>query len=198
MSAHNRHLGGLRCALATSVVLLFAAAPTFLMAQTAQPAASGYVPTMADWLGVNEAIQRYRFGVEQHDQKAYESAFWDDGANIAVPSPGQEIRIPVKGEPEGPPPRRQAAGPSTAGPRDEVWHLPLSDYFHFESATRATHYEYFLSIYPQKEAKQAGKNATPELTRRSIVGWPGHYQDILEKRNGEWRILERKSFINQK
>jgi hypothetical protein len=34
--------------------------------------------------------------------------------------------------------------------------------------------------------------------RNTIVGWPGHYEDILEKRNGEWRILHRKSMINQK
>jgi hypothetical protein len=29
------------------------------------------------------------------------------------------------------------------------------------------------------------------------VGWPGYYDDILEKRNGEWRILERKTRINE-
>jgi len=32
----------------------------------------------------------------------------------------------------------------------------------------------------------------------SIVGWPGHYDDVLEKRNGEWRILTRKTLINEK
>ena len=82
----------------------------------------------------------------------------------------------------------------------EVWHLPLDSYIHFESATRATHYEYFLSIYPQPEKKVEGGNREPECknTRTSIVGWPGHYEDILEKRNGEWRILQRKSMINQK
>jgi hypothetical protein len=34
--------------------------------------------------------------------------------------------------------------------------------------------------------------------RVSIVGWPGHYEDLLEKRHGEWRILQRKAMINQK
>jgi hypothetical protein len=78
--------------------------------------------------------------------------------------------------------------------------MPFDSYFHFESATRATHYEYFLSIYPQPEKKPDGAGGMPNAsaTRTSIVGWPGHYEDILEKRNGEWRILQRKSVINQK
>ena len=74
--------------------------------------------------------------------------------------------------------------------------MPFADYFHFESPTRATHYEYFLSIYPQPE--KTGENLRPIDTRQSIVGWPGHYEDILEKRHGEWRILQRKSVINAK
>jgi len=82
----------------------------------------------------------------------------------------------------------------------EVWHLPLDSYIHFESATRATHYEYFLSIYPQPEKKVEGAGNLPNASssRTSIVGWPGHYDDILEKRNGEWRILSRKTRINEK
>jgi len=84
----------------------------------------------------------------------------------------------------------------------EVWHLPLDSYIHFESATRATHYEYFLSIYPQPEKKmdaaEMAKQPNASTYRTSIVGWPGHYDDILEKRNGEWRILQRKMAMNEK
>jgi hypothetical protein len=82
----------------------------------------------------------------------------------------------------------------------EVWHLPLDSYIHFESATRATHYEYFLSVYPQPEKQVDDKAGQPNASssRVSIVGWPGHYDDILEKRNGEWRILTRKTLINEK
>jgi hypothetical protein len=208
-------------------VALLAAAPA-LAAESAQPAASRYVPTMADYLGVYDALQNYRFGVEKHDQKALESAFWEDGADIAVPSPGQEFRIPLKGGappqaragqpgPNAGPPPGTNAGPSGPGPGPgpgggggvtanaaggeggEVWHLPLDSYIHFESATRATHYEYFLSIYPQPEKKaEGGSTGNMQNARTSIVGWPGHYEDILEKRHGEWRILQRKSMINQK
>jgi hypothetical protein len=76
----------------------------------------------------------------------------------------------------------------------------LDSYIHFESATRATHYEYFLSIYPQPEKKRAEGAPAGNMQdiRTSIVGWPGHYEDILEKRHGEWRILQRKAIINQK
>ena len=166
MRVHKGHFEGLRGALAAGVVTLLAAAPA-LAAESAQPAASRYVPTMADYLGVYDALQNYRFGVEKHDQKALESAFWEDGADIAVPSPGQEFRIPLKGgaPPQalagqpgpnagpppgfGPPPGTNAGPPGPGGGGEgEVWHLPLDSYIHFESATRATHYEYFLSIYP--------------------------------------------------
>lgn len=213
----------LRNALVASVVAVLAAAPALALAAppaAPEPAtASRYVPTMADYLGVYDALQNYRFGVEKHDQKARESAFWEDGVDIAVPSPGQEFRIPLNGSfpppasagqpgPNagpppgmGPPPGANGgrAGPAGGGGEGEVWHLPLDSYIHFESATRATHYEYFLSIYPQPEKKTADASpANMQGARTSIVGWPGHYEDILEKRHGEWRILQRKSMINQK
>jgi hypothetical protein len=96
----------------------------------------------------------------------------------------------------GPPGPGAGAGGAGMG---EVWHMPFDSYIHFESATRATHYEYFLSIYPQPEKKpEAGSTGNMQNSRTSIVGWPGHYEDILEKRKGEWRILSRKSMINQK
>jgi hypothetical protein len=84
----------------------------------------------------------------------------------------------------------------------EVWHLPLDSYIHFESATRATHYEYFLSTYPQPEKKldpaELAKQPNASAYRTSVLGWPGHYDDVLEKRNGEWRILQRRMGMNTK
>ena len=43
-----------------------------------------------------------------------------------------------------------------------------------------------MSVYPDLKTKQ------------TIVGLPGHYDDILEKRNGEWRILQRTTVIGVK
>jgi hypothetical protein len=230
MRLHKGQFQVLRCALAASVVAVLASAPA-LGAETTHPATAHYVPTMADYLGVYDALQHYRWGVEKHDQAMEESAFWDDAVNIASPSPGQEIRMPLRGGgppqllsgpplPTGGPPPGFAPPPGgtlgppgpnggpppgfvpPAGGGGTVWHLPLDSYIHFESATRATHYEYFLSIYPQPENKEAASDpgSLPNASsyRSSIVGWPGHYEDILEKRNGEWRILQRKSMINQK
>ena len=205
MRVHKGHVERVRCALAAGVVVLLAAAPA-LAAEAAQPAGSRYVPTVTDYLSVYDALQRYRFGVEKHDQKMEESAFWEPrkpqgpppgfapppGANAGPPGPG------------GGPPGGAGAPPSWDEIKKmpgfvDVWHLPLDSYIHFDSATRATHYEYFLSIYPQPEKTGEGGAKLPNTqARTSIVGWPGHYEDILEKRHGEWRILQRKTRINEK
>jgi hypothetical protein len=217
MHVYKSHFERLRGALAASVVALVAAAPA-LAAETAQPAASGFEPTMADYLGIYDALQRYRIGVQKHDQEMERSAFWEDagrgrGGN-AGPPPGANAGQPGPnaGPPPGlaPPPGANAGQPGRGGGRGapnweelkkmpgfvEVWHLPLDSYIHFESPTRATHYEYFLSIYPQPEKK--GEGISNMEARTSIVGWPGHYDDVLEKRNGEWRILQRKMAMNEK
>jgi hypothetical protein len=207
MYLHKRLIESLRHALLASVVALLTGVPAW--AEAAQPAPSRFEPTMEDYLGVYDALQNYRFGVEKHDHQALQSAFWPDGVNIAVPNPGQEIRMPLDGSaPQapagapgpngGPPPGANAGPPPGGGSGGEVWHLPLDSYIHFDSPTRATHFEYFLSIYPQPERKADGQGVGFSQTRTSIVGWPGHYEDILEKRHGEWRILKRKSMINQK
>ena len=202
MRVFPRHFAGLRLTLTVSFVVLLAVIPA-LAAEAAQPAASHFEPTMADYLGVYDALQNYRFGVEKHDQQALQSAFWEDGTDIIVPGPGQEIRVPLKEgaslTPLSGPPGPNGGPPPGSGSGGEVWHLPLDSYIHFDSATRATHFEYFLSIYPQPEKKRPeGATGNMQESRTSIVGWPGHYEDILEKRHGEWRILQRKTLINQK
>jgi hypothetical protein len=75
--------------------VLVAAAPA--LAETAKPVASRYAPLTADYRGVCDALQNYRWGVEKHGQKALENAFWEDGAHIAAPTPGgPETRLPLK------------------------------------------------------------------------------------------------------
>jgi hypothetical protein len=203
MHVHKGRLESLRGALVASVVALLAAAP--VLTEAAQPAPSGFVPTMADYLGIYDALQNYRIGVEKHDEAARKGAFWEDadrgGGRNAGPPPGM---APPPGANAGPSGAGRAAPPSWDEIKKmpgfvEVWHLPLDSYIHFESATRATHYEYFLSIYPQPEKKVEGANmGNMQEARTSIVGWPGHYDDILEKRHGEWRILQRKMGMNEK
>jgi hypothetical protein len=269
MHAYKKHLKKMVLPLAASFVVLLVAAPVMAKtAKTTKTTTSTFEPTMADWLSVNDAINNYRLSVEKGDKEAGAKAFWPDGKNIAVPSPGQEFQMSLVGEAPlagggpggaggppggfpgggaggppgggagaGGPPGGGAGGPPGGGAGGPpgggggaggppgggggaggppgggggaggppgggggVWHMPFASYFHFDSPTRATHYEYFLSIYPQAEGK-AGSGGTQgagmSSTRTSIVGWPGHYEDILEKRNGEWRILQRKSMINQK
>ncbi len=77
-------------------------------------------------------------------------------------------------------------GVNAIGNGNPPWHLSLSHHFEFQSPRRATHYGYFVSVYPDLKSKT------------TIVGLPGHYDDILEKRNGEWRILQRTTVIGVK
>jgi hypothetical protein len=194
MHVYKSHFESLRHVLAASVVALLAAAPSALAETVPVPpgapnqTATSYAPTTGDYQGVTAALQRYRIGVEKHDQKMQDSAFWE------APKPPS----PPPGFNAGPPPSWDDIKKMPGFV--EVWHLPMDSYIHFESATRATHYGYFLSIYPQPEKKVEATGNPPNASssRTSIVGWPGHYDDILEKRNGEWRILSRKTVINQK
>ena len=196
MRVHKSHVRRFGPALAASVVALFAGAP--VLAEDVQPAAAAAAPTMADYLSIYDALQHYRWGIEKHDQKMEDSAFWDPPSHQPIP-PGL-MPPPGSGGAGGKPPSWDEIKKMPGFV--EVWHLPLDSYIHFDSATRATHYEYFLSIYPQPEKKvdAADKGSLPNASsyRTSLVGWPGHYEDILEKRNGEWRILQRKTLVNEK
>jgi hypothetical protein len=197
MRVHQGHLKSVCHALAASALALLAVAPSAQAEPTPVPAgapftsASSYQPTMADYQGVYDALQRYRMGLEMHDQQMQDSAFWETPKRQRPP-PGSG-----PGAGAGPPPNfdelRKMPG------FVEVWHLPMDSYIHFDSPTRARHFGYFLSVYPQPEKKveNAGALVNASSARSSIAGWPGYYDDILEKRNGEWRILERKTKINE-
>lgn len=195
MRLHNVRFGKLRLALAASVIALLATAPAFT-ADAVNPPASRYAAPFDDYMAVYDVLQRYRLGLAKHDKTMQDGAYWVPPKPM-TPLPGM---VPLSG----------AGGPSWDELRKtpgfvDTWDLPLDSYIHFESATRATHYEYFLPVYPQPEKKaKAGKqNKGPGpgdywSYRTSVVGWPGRYEDTLEKRDGEWRILERKIMMNQK
>lgn len=67
-----------------------------------------------------------------------------------------------------------------------IWHFTGDDHYVFESPTRATHYGYWLDM-------------TPGQDRKSSIGIPGHYEDVLVKeKNGEWLFKERKIIVGRK
>ncbi len=155
---------------------------------TALPPAAGYKPTIDDWIGVNAAVDNYTLGLELHDEAKFDKAFWPEAVIIARPEPGKSIQMPYRQAevPPPPPPGGGAAMHNAIGTDIPPWHLPLNHHFEFPSATRATHYGYFISVYPDPK------------TRITTVGLPGHYEDILEKRHDEWRILQRTTVIGAK
>ena len=154
----------------------------------ASAAASTYKPTIDDWAGVNAAVDNYTLGMELQNPALTDKAFWPEAMVIVQPEPGKSMKVPYRQAGEPPP----AAAGSKAKVHNVIgtdippWHLALSHHFEFQNATRATHYGYFLSVYPNLK------------TKTTTVGLPGHYDDILEKRNGEWRILQRTIAIGAK
>ncbi|GEM_PF-2684972 len=167
--------------------LLMAAGGAYAQGATASAAAPAYKPTVDDWVGVNAAVDNYTLGLELHDPARSDKAFWPEAIIIMQPEPGKSITIPYR-QNETAPPKSAGGAPmaNVIGTDIPPWHLALSHHFEFQSPTRATHYGYFLSVYPDLKAKT------------TTVGLPGHYEDILEKRDGEWRILQRTTVIGAK
>ncbi|WP_428312841.1 nuclear transport factor 2 family protein [Hydrocarboniphaga sp.] len=159
---------------------------------TAKAGAASYKPTVDDWVGVNDAVDNYTLGLELHDMARFDKAFWPEATITAQPEPGKSFTMPYRAAAAGPP-KPPPGTPMPAMPAGNAiggdippWHLSLSHHFEFQSATRATHYGYFVSVYPDLK------------TKTTTVGLPGHYDDTLEKRDGEWRILQRTTVIGGK
>jgi hypothetical protein len=169
------------------VCLLGAAGAAYAQSATANAATASYKPTIDDWVGVNDAVDNYTLGLELHDAARFDKAFWPEATIVAQPEPGRRFTMPYRMA-EAPPPKPMPGGPSgnAIGTDIPPWHLALSHHFEFQNSTHATHYGYFLSVYPDLK------------TKKTIVGLPGHYDDTLEKRNGEWRIIQRVTVIGAK
>jgi len=168
--------------------LMLNPAASFAQAQGESAGSTTYKPTVEDWIGVNAAVDNYTLGLELQDPTRYDKAFWPEATIIAQPEPGLSFTRSYREAAAGPPkpPPGVPALTNAIGTTDTPWHLALSHHFEFQSASRATHYGYFVSVYPDL------------MTKKTVVGLPGHYDDILEKRNGEWRILQRKTVIGVK
>lgn len=173
--------------LATTVgaFLLVAAGGAYVQDATANAPTPSYKPTVDDWVGVNAAVNNYTLGLERHDSTRFDKAFWPEATVIAQPEPGKSFSMPYRqmlAGPTKPPPGAPPMPKANVIDSDiPPWHLAMSHHFEFQSPTRATHYGYFLVVYPDLK------------TKKTTVGLPGHYEDVLEKRNGEWRILQRTS-----
>lgn len=72
----------------------------------------------------------------------------------------------------------------------ELWHIVANSAFEFESPTRVRHHAYWFAVCPG-----AGPTNGVGL---AVIGPPGHYDDVLEKRNGEWRLISRIIALNEK
>lgn len=182
-------------------------------------AAGAYTPTMQDLMSIQDTLHNYHEGLDKHDNKLMAKAFTEDGTLWLIDDRGMEMKVtgrdkiaiggfagdgpppggapgaagaggppaggaPPAGAQGGPPPG--GAGAPTAGPMGEVWHFTGDNHFVFESATRATHYGYWLDLRPGDD-------------RKSSVGIPGHYEDILVKdKSGQWLFKERKIIVGKK
>ena len=187
-------------------------------------AAESFTPTMKDMLSIQSAIERYLKGFDTHDRKLQESAFWDDavitspqGKNLpfkqalgppmppggaggaGAPPPGGAggpgAPPPGAGAPPGP--MGMSGRPPSCDPKAEkpakgweLWHIVANSSYEFLSPTRVKHHAYWFAVCPG-----AG---TANGAGIAVIGPPGSYNDILEKRHGEWRFIERNVPLNEK
>lgn len=176
---------------AASVLLISASAVAPVIA-----ADSAYTPTMKDWMSIQEAMHNYHEGLDRRDNKIMAKAFTENGTLGLVDDRGIQMsnvigrdKIAAGGLMSGRSPPDAAGGPPApgdAGDMGEMWHFTGDDHYVFESPTRATHYGYWLEVRPGQD-------------RKSIIGIPGHYEDVLVKqKNGEWLFKERKIIVGKK
>lgn len=162
---------------------------------------STYVPTMKDMMSIQGALHRYHEGLDKHDNKLMASAFSDDGV-IVMMVEGRELgtlnraqitltgaggRPPPGGAPGSVPAPPPGAPPLPPAEPGDLWHFTdINSYFKFESPTRVTHYAYWMDVHVHQDSHS------------STLGVPGHYEDVLIKRNGEWLFLSRKICVGTK
>jgi hypothetical protein len=193
--------------VAASVVLISSAAVT------PANAAESFTPTMKDMLSIQGAIERYEKGADTGDRKLQESAFWEDAVMIGpmgkspfkqgmvggAPPPGAGGPPGTGGPPAagGPPggPMGMPERPPSCDPKAEkpakgwaLWHIIANSSYEFLSPTRVKHHAYWFAVCPGAGMANGAGIAS--------VGPPGSYNDILEKRNGEWRFVERNVALN--
>ena len=70
-----------------------------------------------------------------------------------------------------------------------LWHIIANSSYEFLSSTRVKHHAYWFAVCPSAGTANGAGIAS--------VGPPGSYNDILEKRNGEWRFVERNIALNE-
>jgi hypothetical protein len=108
----------------------------------------------------------------------------------AAGGPPANINIPVgaNGLPERPP----SCDPKAEKPANgwDLWHIVANSTYEFLSPTRVKHHAYWFAVCPSAGGANGAGIAA--------VGPPGSYNDILEKRNGEWRFIQRNIPLNVK
>jgi len=152
-----------------------------------------YAPTMKDMMSIQAALHRYHEGLDKHDNRLWASAFAEDGTMEMVDhdrrmtlTRDQIAKNGLMGN--GSSGDRGGAG-GGAIPADvgEIWHFSeINSHFKFESPTRAAHYSYWMEVHVHE-----GSNA-------ASLAIPGHYEDVLVKRGGQWLLLSRKVVIGDK
>jgi len=167
-----------------------------------------YVPTMKDMMSIQATLHRYHAGLDKRDNKLWASAFAEDGKMTMINrdrqmtltrdqiaknglmgdgSTGAGGEAAAGGSAPGGAPPPEAGGGALPPGMGELWHFSeINGYFKFESPTRATHYSYWMEVHAHEESNS------------STLAVPGHYEDVLVKRKGEWLLLSRKVVIGDK
>jgi hypothetical protein len=151
-------------------------------------------------MSIQQAMHRYHEGLDKQDNRLMASAFGEDGTVTMVVDGRDIVTVkkeqialtgiaPPPGAPSGssPGPAGSATTPLPALEPGELWHFTdINSSFKFESPSRVTHYAYWLDVHVHQDSHS------------STLGIPGHYEDVLVKRNGQWLFLSRTIYVGTK
>jgi hypothetical protein len=161
------------------VALALAAAATACASLPAGEAAAAQ--RYADREAIAATLQRYMVGIDSMDEALYENAFAEDATfelNGQVYEGREAIGDIIVGVRNNREARLAQAAADGSPPPNTLFHIMMNSRIGFLDADTAIHRSYYETI-----------SQAPDGTVR--IGAIGRYEDVLEKRDGEWLIAKR-------